>query len=332
MGSTQYILILFLTSFVACLSYYFWAKKKQIVDIPNDRSSHKHSPVKGMGLALIAPILAHFIISPEFDYITLGVLIAIVTGYLDDRRNLKVYIRLPLYFVAILLCTLEIIGNPLNSELPLLLHLAVIVIAVGVINTYNFMDGINGITGLYTVVFLFTAYFLFEEIGNIHEWIYQLIIAVGSFIVIFGVFNFQNKARAFLGDSGSVALGLIVSTLVIVMGVALHSWEVIVLLAVYGVDSVATIVLRLLRRENIFEAHRSHLYQDLVHVKKWSHITVSAIYALVQLGINVICFKLIVEDKMNGLTVLLIIGGLTISYLLVKKQLNQLNFKRITHE
>ena len=90
----------------------------------------------------------------------------------------------------------------------------------------------------------------------------------------------------FLGDSGSVTMGLFAAFLVVLIGLKINSWSSIILLSVYGVDSIGTIILRLIKKENILEAHRSHLYQDLVHIKKYNHLFTSVLYSGIQLFIN----------------------------------------------
>jgi UDP-N-acetylmuramyl pentapeptide phosphotransferase/UDP-N-acetylglucosamine-1-phosphate transferase len=115
-----------------------------------------------------------------------------------------------------------------------------------------------------------------------------LLIPALCFYIIFGVFNYRKKALAFLGDSGSIGTGLLVSTCLIFLFNEFQSIHVLSLVLVYGVDSVGTILIRLIRRENIFKAHRSHFYQDFVHKLGISHLVVSISYAGIQLIINML--------------------------------------------
>ncbi|MBO6516852.1 MAG: hypothetical protein JJ975_09915 [Bacteroidia bacterium] len=326
------VFVLILLSAIGCWSYFFWARKKQIVDIPNERSSHTHSPVRGMGLALLAPVLALIWFEPSRLPMLLGVIIAILTGYFDDRIDLRVYIRLPLYFASVVLATYQLFIPMFSETGTILLYAALIVLAVGIVNTYNFMDGINGITGLYTLVFVLCSYFLLTSLSGETTWVYRLVMAVTGFALVFGSFNYRKKALAFLGDSGSVSLGVIVSILLFLLGITVNHWGVIILLSVYGVDSVSTIILRLLRRENIFKAHRSHLYQDLVHVRNWTHMQVAVLYASLQLIINLIFFNDILAREVNTFSIIITLLVLGLAYLLVKKQLGQLTFNKASNE
>jgi UDP-GlcNAc:undecaprenyl-phosphate/decaprenyl-phosphate GlcNAc-1-phosphate transferase len=340
-------LIYFIVYLVGCFLYYKWAQKKQIVDTPNERSSHTHQPVRGMGV--VFPILfalfvlfmwkARWIIdaplSNQIDtinfvdfgplFIGLGVVIAGITGYIDDRVDLRSYVRLPLYTLSAFVALLPVLLTWTASFLyiPILL-----VVIVGIINTYNFMDGINGITGFYSLVLLFTVICLLK-INHLGVYMddYSNMIVIGiTYLLAFGIFNYRSKAIAFLGDSGSVSLGLFACILLFWVGTIHQRFDVIILLSVYGVDSVGTIILRLLRKENIFKAHRSHLYQDLVHVKGLSHLKVAGIYAIVQLIINV---QYLYYFEQRNIVLYIYLVGLISIYLICKKSLGTLNLSLV---
>ena len=219
--------IYLLAAILGCVIYYKWAQKKQIVDTPNERSSHTHQPIRGMGV--VFPILfalssIHVWLtggeylyegSPLFPtyqalgvlWIGSGVLLIGLTGYLDDRIDLRSYVRLPLYTLSTLIALVPIIVTWDNGFIPILV---IVVLIIGIINTYNFMDGINGITGFYSIVLLGTVYYLFE-LTHISVYIggfSSIIVFAITFLLVFGFFNFRSKALAFLGDAGSVSLGL----------------------------------------------------------------------------------------------------------------------------
>lgn len=280
-----------------------------------------------MGLALIAPISVLWVLYPSVSFLVFGLFIAVLTGYLDDRFNLSARIRLPLYFSALGVGMWPILSGYWSMGGYEIVIIAILVVTVGVVNTYNFMDGINGITTLYSAVNLLFIFVVFDAIDSHTSWVKPLTIATLTYLLVFGFFNLQKKAKAFLGDSGSVALGLIVCMLIIQLGIEIGSWQIIVLLAVYGVDSVGTIILRLLRKENIFEAHRSHLYQDLVHIKKWTHIQVALLYACIQGLINLVCYPFLLDGSVSIWMVVSTLVILAILYLYSKHKLNQLNFK-----
>ncbi len=337
--SIDNLIILLITSILSCTAYYFWAKKKQIVDNPNERSSHTHTPVRGMGVALLPPLLVVAIFFQVWHMGTFifGLILAMLVGYLDDRLDLRVYIRLPLYFIA-LMATVYV--SPYNDALESInpfwiVWCCVMVFGLGLMNAYNFMDGINGITGIYSIVFLGSSLYItrnYQSYIDAGDPVTALILAVLVYLLVFGFFNYRHKALAFLGDSGSVLLGLFVTAILFRLFDTTGGFNPILLLAVYGVDSILTIILRIARKENIFKAHRSHLYQDLVHVKGWSHLKVSLIYGGVQLIINYLCFA---ERHFVATKPQMIIGVIALLiciYLWAKYRMNQLNIRRVPND
>lgn len=303
--------------------YYLYAKKNQIIDRPNERSSHTHSPVRGMGIVLLLVLLLLWIYTPEYGFLIGGAVIANVTGYLDDRIGLKRRWRLILYMLSLILVLLNLPSNFAQSWMYLVPSA---VLALGIINAYNFMDGINGITGLYTLILVGTVGLI--NFTLIHSAALGfLCISLGLFCLAFGWFNYRKLALAFMGDSGSVALGVLATFMVVYTGLVFEDWKVIVLLAVYGVDTVGTIIYRLIKRENIFEAHRSHIYQDLVHKLGWSHLKVALTYSIMQALINVYVYsKLMNGMAIDVLSIVIILGLLTITYVMLKLKLGLLKF------
>ena len=321
--NTLELIVYLLTSIKGMTLYYYYAKKKEIVDVPNERSSHQHLPVRGMGIALIALFIAFYFFHTHQYFLTLGLILASITGYLDDLKNLRRRIRLPLYLASLLLALVDI---QLLLKIEWYWLAVSMVVALGVINTYNFMDGINGITGFYSIVFFGTIAYMNSKY-QITEDMGSLSMAMLIFFLVFGWFNYQKQAKAFLGDSGSVAIGLLAVYLLVKVGIYLKEWKIIIFLSVYGVDSVATIVLRLLRKENIFKAHRSHLYQNLVNEKKWSHMQVAGIYAFCQLIINALAIHWLEGGFIPSINLFYIILILGFIYLGTKYWMKELHFK-----
>ena len=155
-----------------------------------------------------------------------------------------------------------------------------LIVCTGIINAYNFMDGINGITGGYSLVILAALAYVNNEVVTFVEanFIYTVICSV----LVFCFFNFRKRAKCFAGDVGSVSIAFILLFLIgrLIIGTGDFSW--IVLLSVYGVDSVLTIIHRLMLHENIGLPHRKHLYQIMAHELKIAHVMVSSIYMAVQ--------------------------------------------------
>jgi UDP-N-acetylmuramyl pentapeptide phosphotransferase/UDP-N-acetylglucosamine-1-phosphate transferase len=154
-------------------------------------------------------------------------------------------------------------------------------VVIGVINAYNFMDGINGITGLYSLAVI-VPLFLTEPTVKLQSLQLFSICGLG----VFNFFNTRKNARCFAGDAGSISLAILIVFLLIMRTMETHQFEYVGLLLLYGIDTVFTIVQRLYQRENIFKPHRKHLFQYLSNEKKIPHLLVSGAYAIGQFIIN----------------------------------------------
>jgi UDP-N-acetylmuramyl pentapeptide phosphotransferase/UDP-N-acetylglucosamine-1-phosphate transferase len=190
-------------------------------------------------------------------------------------------------------------------------------IVIGTINAYNFMDGINGITGAYSLVVLGgMQYVNLYRTTFVHEDLIWLpMLACGVFLF----FNFRKKAKCFAGDVGSVTIAFWIVTLLIKLILITHNWSYILFLAVYGTDSVLTISHRLLLKQNVFKAHRFHLYQIMVNERRFSHLWVAFGYALLQAVI--ISFIIICPLKTTFQLFMIILIPLVTIYILLKLRL-----------
>lgn len=273
---------LLLILFFAFMRSYFWlARVYGWVDVPNHRSSHSRSTIVGAGLVFYVAVFAYYIISDyQTPYLLFGATLIAIVGFLDDRISVHSGIRVAVQLLATVLMMTEI---GFANELYWYYWILVAILVVGTLNAYNFMDGINGITGLYSLVFMSTILML-PDMKDYYLLAQIEILA----ILVFLVYNLRTKAVCFSGDVGSVTIAFVILTMLLYLMIKTDRWDAILLLAVYGVDSVMTIIYRISRKENIFQAHRSHIYQLLVHNRKMSHITVSFIYAILQLVINLI--------------------------------------------
>ena len=155
-----------------------------------------------------------------------------------------------------------------------------LIICTGIINAYNFMDGINGITGGYSLVILVTLAYINAKIVPFTEP--ALINTVLCSVLVFCFFNFRKKAKCFAGDVGSVSIAFILLFLIGRLIIKTEDFSWIILLSVYGVDTVLTIIHRLILHENIGLPHRKHMYQLMANELKMSHVMVSFIYMVVQ--------------------------------------------------
>ena len=143
------------------------------------------------------------------------------------------------------------------------------------------MDGINGITGGYSLVILVSLAYVNAEVISFTEqsFIYTMICSV----LVFDFFNFRKRAKCFAGDVGSVSIAFVILFLIGSLIIKTENFGWLILLAVYGVDSVLTIVHRLMLHENIGLPHRKHLYQIMANELGIPHVVVSLVYMIAQI-------------------------------------------------
>lgn len=146
------------------------------------------------------------------------------------------------------------------------------------------MDGINGITALYSIVTIGTLFWISQSLVRIIPDIF--FISLLASLLVFSFFNVRKKAKCFAGDVGSVSMAFIICFLLLSLSVKTGSFIWILLLGIYGIDTVFTIICRLRRKEPIFKAHRSHFYQFLANEYGLNPLFVSFLYAFSQLLLN----------------------------------------------
>lgn len=276
-----------LVTAILLVSSFFYIKIAEyfnIIDKPNHRSSHTQSTIRGGGiLFLISLILFYYLSGFQYTYFFFGTFLIAIVSFIDDLKTLSSLIRLPFQFIAILFILYELDLSLFSVYLiPFLLLLG-----VGFINVYNFMDGINGITGLYSISILIGFYLINNDVIGVNP---DLIIFLFLSILVFGYFNFRKSARFFAGDIGSITIAMCVFFIGFVLVKKTESPLVLFFVVVYGTDSIYTMLYRLKIKEKLSEAHRHHIYQKLVHVLNFSHLKVSLIYAVIQLVVNFIIY------------------------------------------
>lgn len=301
---------------VAELIYFRIADKCNIIDKPNQRSSHTRIVLRGGGIIFtIALWIWSFVYGFQYPWMLAGVTLAAGVSFVDDIHSLPDSLRLVVQFASMFLVFYEI--GVLQWSLWWLVPIALIV-AVGGTNIFNFMDGINGITGGYSLAMLIPLYLLNLKYGFMQE---SLLIVIVLSLLVFCFFNFRTKAKCFAGDVGSIGMALI---LVFCLGrLMMQTGDVtwIVLYMVYGVDGCLTIVHRIMLHENLGQAHRKHVFQLMANELKIPHVVVSLIYMAVQLVISLIAIYL-VPDTVLAHWAYLIAAGIVMSlaYVLFKKK------------
>ena len=289
----MFYLLITLILFIALLLYFKVADRYNIIDKPNERSSHQQVTIRGGGIVFPIAFLvfglerivaSNSILKPE-NYLVFGIgLLAICTiSFIDDIIDLSSKIRLVFHFIAV---TLLLYFVDAFQTIPLWIIPVLYVLVIGILNAYNFMDGINGMTGLYSLVVLGSLFYVNHYVISFTEENFIIFPMLSCIVFLF--FNFRKKAKCFMGDIGSIGIGFWILALIGVLIVKTQELKYIFFLTVYGTEVILTILERIGLKENIFEAHRRHLYQLLVNEKGLSHLLVSFCYAAIQLCINII--------------------------------------------
>lgn len=277
--------------FGAEMLYLRLANRFNIVDRPNHRSSHSHLPVRGGGVIFWLAALLAFIVDDFANPVFFaGLTLVAFISFLDDIQSISGRLRLVVQLISV---GLLMVQTGFWLELGWWLVPAVVV-ACGVLNACNFMDGINGMTAFYSLATILTLVLINRFLVPFTEP------ALPGFallsLAVFAFFNARRQARCFAGDVGSVSMAFIIIFLLVSLMRESGLITYILLLAVYGIDSVLTILHRLWLGENIFQPHRLHLYQLLVHRLKWPHLRVAGLYAFVQALVNGLVIGLVRWD------------------------------------
>lgn len=292
------------------LLYFRVANHFNIIDKPNLRSSHKRITLRGGGVIFLFGMWLYAAFCGfQYPWFLAGLTLIAAISFADDVHSVPNKIRIVVHFTAMLLMFYQL---GLFSAGQWWYLLPAWIVCTGIINAYNFMDGINGITGGYSLAVLVPL-----AVVNVREPFVdpQLIYVTVLSVVVFCWFNFRSKARCFAGDVGAVSIAFILLFMLGALILRTGNLWYLVFLVVYGVDSVLTICHRLLLRENIFEAHRKHAYQLMANELKIPHVVVSAIYALLQAVISLGAIYLPVNGWVYfGVVVVL----LSVAYVLFK--------------
>lgn len=257
--------------------YMKMAVKLKIFDVPHHQSSHTGVVVRGGGIIFYLAFLIWFIKSGFQWYGGLfGLTIIAGVSFLDDIRGVSPKIRLICQFLAILLMFYH---SGLIRTAP---HAVILlsIFCVGAVNIYNFMDGINGMTGGYSLVVALAL--LYVDIYQVQFADPSLIIYVILALLVFNLFNFRPHAKCFAGDVGSLSIGFILVYLVLRLALRGQTMAWMAMLIVYAVDGGLTILHRIWLRENLMKPHKKHAYQIMANELKMPHLVVSGIYMALQ--------------------------------------------------
>ncbi len=243
-----------------------YALKRNVIDVPNSRSSHVEPTPRGGGGAIVVMVLI-VLVAYQFWLLFLAGFLVAAVGWYDDHKHVRSGIRLSIHIAGSALVLFSVGGMPQFTLLGVvqdwgLFGDCVAVLAIGwILNLFNFMDGIDGIAGVEVVTTtLISAALLFSLVGL------TVIVSIHLFLAAstlgFLVWNWP-PAKIFMGDAGSGFLGLILGALIVHSAILEPQmlWAWLIMLGVFVVDATVTLVRRLFRGERVYEAHRSHAYQ-----------------------------------------------------------------------
>ena len=294
--------IIFVILLLLELAYFKIADKFNIIDKPNERSSHSSIVLRGGGIIfLLGAWVWSFAFGFQYPWFLLGLSLVAGVSFIDDIHSLPDSVRLVVQFTAAALAFYQLgmlSGEWFETNGMLvggLLILLALIVYVGATNVINFMDGINGITAGYALAVLLplAAINCGSKVQEVQEvqggFVDQSLVFVSILsVLVFCIFNFRPKGRAkcFAGDVGSIGIAFIMLFLIGKVIIATGDLTYLIFLLVYGVDGVLTICHRIMLHENLGEAHRKHAYQLMANELKIGHVKVSLLYMAMQLVVS----------------------------------------------
>lgn len=303
---------------VAELVYFKIADKCNIIDKPNERSSHSTIVLRGGGIIFLVGVWMWSVFYGfQYPWFLAAVTLAAGISFVDDIRSLPDSVRLVVQFTAMGLMFQQL--DILHLDMWWVVILALIV-CVGASNIINFMDGVNGITAGYSLAVLIPLLIMNHKIGFMEE---SFLLVVILSVLVFSIFNFRErgKAKCFAGDVGSVGIAFIMLFAIGKLVLATGDVTWLLFLLVYGVDGCLTICHRILLHENLGEAHRKHAYQLMANELKMSHVVVSLTYMAMQLVVSLgfiyLCPNTVLAHWIYLIGALLV---LALAYVLFKKK------------
>jgi len=319
-------MLLIIIAFVASVSSYFLTKlackilsRRAQLDVPNERSMHKVPVPRGGGLAVIFVIVSGMTLfvwgQMEYLFILLPTIALAMVSWFDDRMGLSARSRL---FVHVLSALVASFALPYNSTifgglLPFWADRAILVVGLTwFMNLYNFMDGIDGITGVESVSLAIGALLILYLVGLGDPFLFITLALIAGACIGFLLLNWH-PAKIFLGDVGSVPLGFLLGFILAKMFMQYHLWAAFILPLYYLADSGFTILKRALRKEKLWLAHRKHFYQRATQgLERHDHVVTRVFLANIALiGAAMIA----VDNPLIGVIIGCIITGILLLWM-----------------
>ncbi len=322
--------------------YFRIADKCNIIDKPNQRSSHTSIVLRGGGIIFAISILVWMIwqmalgnwatVQGYLPFI-IGLVLICGISFWDDIHSLPDSVRLVVQFVATGLMFWGLMGQgawfmALAWYWKVVIGLVALIVFVGATDVINFMDGINGITAGYSLAVLVPLLLankmpdqVGHDIGGFIEESFLVVAIIG--VLVFSLFNFRpkGKAKCFAGDVGSIGIAFIMLFAIGRLIAKTGDITYMVFLLVYGVDGCCTILHRIMLHENLGEAHRKHAYQLIANELKIGHMKVSLLYMVLQLVVS-LGFVLVCPSTVLAHWIYLVVAGvvLALAYVLFMKK------------
>lgn len=308
--------IIFLFLLFLELLYFKVADKYNIIDKPNERSSHSTIVLRGGGIIFAISMVVWFCWTGTISYLPFIIGLVMIAGvsFWDDIKSLPDSVRLVVQFVAMTLMLYPIMSNsgPFSVDnwyWGVLLLMVSLILCVGTTNVINFMDGINGITAGYSLAVLMPLLLLNRDLEFI-EGSFLVVAILG--VLVFCIFNLRpkGKAKCFAGDVGSIGIAFILLFALVRLIFQTGDMTYMILLMVYGIDGVSTAIHRMMLHENLGQAHRKHAYQIMANELKIGHVKVSLLYMVIQLVVSLgfiyLCPNTIAAHWIYGLSCVVI--------------------------
>ena len=310
---TWWIYLIVTAALVAAeLIYFKIADHFNIIDKPNLRSSHTKVTLRGGGIIFLfgAWLWAAFF-GLQYPWFMVGLTLIAIVSFIDDVHSVPNWVRLLVQFTAMFFMFHELGILQWNRWWMVLIAW---IVCVGIINAYNFMDGINGITGAYSLAVLIPLIYINTKTPFIDM---SLLIVTTLAVVVFCFFNFRKKAKCFAGDVGAVGIAFILIFALGKLMISQNDLTYIVFFTLYGVDTILTICHRIMLHEPLGEAHRKHAYQIMANELKMPHVVVSTIYTVLQMLIS---FGMLLIPLKHWLYLCIVIAIFSIVYLLFMRR------------
>ena len=321
---------------VAELIYFRIADKCNIIDKPNERSSHSTIVLRGGGVIFAISMVIWYIWfmvngsggMVEYLPFMVGLLMVAGISFVDDIHSLPDSLRMVVQIASILLMFWSIgLYGAFDSWIwTVVAVLVALFFCVGATNFINFMDGINGITAAYALAMLAPIALVNGAWLKVHgcgfiEPSYLIVAIIG--VLVFSLFNFRpkGKAKCFAGDVGSIGIAFIILFALGRLMLATKDVTWIVFFLVYGIDGTLTIIHRIMLHENLGEAHRKHAYQLMANELGMSHVVVSLLYMCIQLAVSLGFIYLCPNTVLAHWIYLVVVGiVLALSYILFMRK------------